>query len=149
MANQYIVEKHRHHTQVQGHKFSIGLFNGENLIGVAVCGRPVSRHLDDGLNLEITRLCVDEAYKNSCSKLYSVCARIAKEMGYKRILTYILKSETGISLRASGWVLTEDNCGGTVWKRNDGERTDTISNLFGEKKKYPKELKQRWERIYE
>ena len=29
------------------------------LVGVAVVGRPVARHLDDGLTLEITRVATD------------------------------------------------------------------------------------------
>ncbi len=35
--------------------------------------------------------------------LYSAAARIARELGYYRILTYILATESGVSLRASGW----------------------------------------------
>jgi hypothetical protein len=38
--------------------------------------------------------------------LYSACARAAKALGYGRIITYILESESGTSLRASGWVMT-------------------------------------------
>ena len=56
------------------------------LIGVAICGRPVSRHLDDGFTLEINRLCVTEN-GNCASMLYGRCAAIAKNMGYKKIIT--------------------------------------------------------------
>lgn len=145
-ANKFIVELHRHHKQVQGHKFSIGCFEEDKMIGVAICGRPVSRHLDNGLTMEVTRLCTDGT-KNVCSKLYSACARIAKELGYDKIVTYILESETGHSLKATGWQCEAVGCGGLKWKRNDGERTDTIVNLFGEEKKYPNELKQRWAKV--
>lgn len=100
-ANSFIIKLHRHHKEVQGHKFSIGLFDKERLIGVAVCGRPVSRRLDDGTRLEVTRVCTDGT-RNACSMLYGRCARIAKEMGWVEIQTYILKSETGVSLRAAG-----------------------------------------------
>lgn len=53
-ANRYIVENHRHHDKVQGHKFSEDAFVDGKMVGVAVVGRPVSRHLDDGLSLEVT-----------------------------------------------------------------------------------------------
>lgn len=142
-ANKFIIELHRHHKQVQGHKFSIALEANGKVCGVAVCGRPVSRHLDNGFILEVTRLCTDGT-KNACSKLYSACARIAKEMGYDKIITYILESETGHSLKATGWECEAVGVGGLKWKRSDGVRTDSIINLFGEEKKYPNELKQRW-----
>ena len=61
-ANAFGKLNHRHHDSVTGCKFAIGLYktvHGENkLIGVAICGRPVSRHLDNGLTLESNRLCV-------------------------------------------------------------------------------------------
>ena len=40
---------------------------GDRLCGVAICGRPVARYLDDGLTLEILRCCTDGTY-NACSK---------------------------------------------------------------------------------
>jgi|SRR5690606_38717306 len=65
-------------------------------------GRPVARHLQDGLTLEVNRLCTDGT-KNVCSKLYSACWRVARELGYRRLITYILESEPGVSLKAAGW----------------------------------------------
>ena len=46
-------------------------------------------------------------------------------MGYERIQTYVLDSETGTSLRASGWTC-EGPAGGGQWKHTDGKprRTD-------------------------
>lgn len=144
-ANKFIIELHRHHKEVQGHKFSIGLDANGKMVGVAVCGRPVSRHLDTGYILEVTRLCTDGT-KNACSKLYSSCARIAKELGYDKIITYILESETGHSLKATGWECEAKGVGGKAWsgKYNGKARTSSIINLFGEEKKYPNEMKQRW-----
>lgn len=143
VANRYIIENHRHHKKVQGHKFSIGLFIDDKLIGICCCGRPVSRHLDNGFILEVTRLCTDGT-KNACSKLYSAAARVGRELGYDKIITYILESESGNSLIATGWKCEARDVGGLKWKRNDGERTDSITDLFGTVKKYPNEKKQRW-----
>jgi len=102
-ANSFVDSYHRHHNGTVGCKFCIGLYEGDKLIGVAICGRPVSRHLDDGTVCEINRLCTlgDD---NACSMLYGACARIAKQMGYKKIITYILQSESGVSLKASNFV---------------------------------------------
>lgn len=84
-----------------------------DIVGVAVCGRPVSRKLDDGFTVEINRLCTDGTY-NACSLLYGACCRVAKEMGYKKIITYILESENGASLKASNFVC-EGRAGGKKW----------------------------------
>lgn len=60
-ANAFVEQHHRHHKPVVGHKFSIGCTDGEKIVGVAIVGRPVSRHLDDGWTLEVNRLCTDGA----------------------------------------------------------------------------------------
>ncbi len=86
-ANEFVAQHHRHHKPVVGHKFSIGCtLNGE-LVGVAIVGRPVSRYLDDGLTLEVNRLCTDGT-KNACSMLYAAAWRAARAIGYRKIVTY-------------------------------------------------------------
>lgn len=109
-ANEFVAEYHRHHKPVVGHKYSLGCYKDGNLVGVVITGRPVSRHLDDGMTLEVTRLCTDGT-KNACSFLYGAAARVGKEMGYHKIITYILQSEPGTSLKASGWTC-EGEAGG-------------------------------------
>ena len=64
-ANAFVEQKHRHHGKVVGHKFSIGASNGKEIVGVAIVGRPVARHLDDGWTLEVNRLCTDGT-RNAC-----------------------------------------------------------------------------------
>lgn len=132
-ACDFVSQHHRHHRPTVGCKFSIGLFEGDKLVGVAICGRPVSRKLDDGLTCEINRLCTDGTY-NACSMLYGACSRVAKEMGYEKIITYILESENGASLKASNFVC-EGVAGGLKW---------TGSRDTG--KDYPHEMKTRWSR---
>lgn len=73
-ANAFVEQNHRHHGPVAGHKFSIGLSDGEQIVGVAIIGRPVSRHLDDGWTLEVNRLCTDGS-RNACSMLYAAAWR--------------------------------------------------------------------------
>ena len=132
-ASAYINQHHRHHKATVGHKFSIGVFDGDRMVGCAVCGRPVSRYLDDGTTCEINRLCTDGT-SNACSMLYGACCRIAKEMGYAKVITYILASENGASLRASNFVC-EGEAGGTHWT---GER-DKGQDI-------PAQMKTRWVR---
>ena len=68
-----------------GHKYSIGASDGENLVGVAIVGRPVARKLDDGFTAEVLRVCVkDDSPKNTCSFLYGRSWRIWQQMGGKR-----------------------------------------------------------------
>ena len=101
-ANEFVSNHHRHNKPVAGHKFSIGLFDDENkLVGVAICGRPVARMADDGLTLEVLRVCTDGT-RNANSMLYSRVKKIAQIMGYKKVLTYTLAEESGSSLRAVG-----------------------------------------------
>lgn len=146
-ANTFVEKLHRHHLPVYRDKFRIGCVDDNyDLIGVCQCARPVSRVLDDGLTIEVVRLCSDGT-PNVCSFLYSRAARIAKEMGYRKIITYILASENGASLKASGWHKEADNVGGGSWDTPSRHR-DIIDNqlsLFGKNKtKYSTERKSRW-----
>lgn len=109
-ANAYVEQNHRHHGPVVGHKFSIGCSDGEKIVGVAIVGRPVARHLDDGWTLEVNRLCTDGT-RNACSMLYAAAWRAARAMGYKRLVTYILESENG-GQPPGGWLEVR----GTSWR---------------------------------
>ena len=148
-ANEFVSRLHRHHAPVHRDKFRIGcLDDNGNLCGVIQMARPVSRCLDDGFTLEVVRLCTDGT-PNACSFLYSRGARIAKEMGYHKIITYILESEDGASLKASGWKLAASGVGGGSWD-TPTRRRSTIDNqisIFGDKQKYSTEKKNRWEKI--
>lgn len=101
-ANAFVTAHHRHHKPVVGHLFSLGASVGDQIVGVAIVGRPVSRFRDDGLTAEVTRLCTD-GHRNACSFLYGATARAAFALGFKRIGTYILSSEPGTSLMGTGW----------------------------------------------
>lgn len=126
-ANKTIDAWHRHHQPCVGHRFSIGVVDENGVLhGAVVVGRPVARLAGHPSKvLEVTRL-VTDGTKNACSMLYSAAARAGKELGFERIQTYILADEeTGVSLKASGW-LCEGLAGGGQWKHTDGKprRTD-------------------------
>lgn len=145
-AQAYINEHHRHHQSSHRDKFRIGCYDNGEIKGVIQVGRPVSRCLDDGKTLEVLRLCTT-GDKNVCSFLYSRAARIAKEMGYSKIITYILETENGTSLKASGWECECDNAGGKDWNVPSRPREVVSQQLsfIEEKQKYPVGVKkQRW-----
>jgi hypothetical protein len=133
-ANEFVRLHHRHHGAVQGAKFALAVAdeNG-SVVGIALVGRPVARLLDDGCTLEVTRVATDGS-PNACSALYGAARRVARELGYQKIITYTLASETGTSLKAAGWKLTAESEGGS-WSRPSRPRRDT----------HPTEPKKRWE----
>ena len=134
-ANELVASLHRHHKPAQGHRFSIGVRRGDDLVGAAIIGRPVARGCDPYNVAEVTRL-VTDGTRNAPSILYAAAARAAQAMGFQKIQTYILESEPGISLRAAGWTLDGTTAGGD-WNHSTAyagkRRTDQ-----------PMEPKQRW-----
>jgi hypothetical protein len=121
-ANAFVALHHRHHGPVVGHKFSLGAVKGDKIVGVAIVGRPVARARDNGLTLEVTRLATDGT-RNACSFLYGACARACFALGYQRIGTYILASENGGTLKASGWRLIGETRGRS-WSAPSRPRVD-------------------------
>ena len=140
----FISKLHRHHEPPQGWKFGIGINDGEKVVGVVIVGRPVSRYMDDGWTLEVTRCCTDGT-KDACSKLYAAAWRAARSMGYKRMITYTLYTEKGTSIKAAGWreigragggswncksrprVQKSPTCQKTLWEIDEGGKTDAES----------------------
>ncbi len=123
-ANQFVSENHRHHKPVVGHKFCMAVSKDGKVVGVAITGRPVSRHLDDGWTLEVNRCCTDGT-KNACSMLYGASWRAAKAMGYRRLITYILDSEKGTTLKAANWRLVGERGSKRGWNVPSRPRVDT------------------------
>ena len=101
-AAEFVADWHRHNKPPVGHKFSIGVAADSKLVGVAMVGRPVARHYDDGLTLEVNRTATDGT-ANANSMLYGAAWRAAKALGYGRLITYTQAEESGASLRAAGW----------------------------------------------
>lgn len=101
-ACEFVAAWHRHHDAPVGHKFSVGVAAESTLVGVAIVGRPIARHLDNGQTLEVIRSATDgTAHVNSM--LYGAAWRAAKALGYRRLITYTQAGESGASLRAAGW----------------------------------------------
>lgn len=130
---EFVSTHHRHHVPPQGHKFSVGVVDHDGkLVGVGSGGRPVSRHMDDGLTLEITRVASDGT-PNVCSKIYGSLRKCGVHMGYRRFITYTLEEESGVSLRGSGWI-EDGTVKGETWNKPNRKRVD----------KHPTSDKTRW-----
>lgn len=135
-AKRFVGDHHRHNLPPVGWKFGVGVADGDRLVGVAMAGRPVARHLDDGVTLEVIRTCTDGT-PNANSMLYGAVARAAKALGYHTLYTYTLTEEPGTSLRAAGWhrdaeLELEPRA---AWQYTGQSRVQT--DLFGDERRPP------------
>ena len=121
--------------------FVVGVEAEGRLCGVALCGRPVARGLQDGLTIEVNRLCTDGT-PNACSALYAAARRAARALGYRRLITYTLASESGASLRAAGFNKVAELKARPTWDGRTKRRVQV--DLFGYETR-PVGPKIRWE----
>ncbi|MFF0740612.1 XF1762 family protein [Streptomyces sp. NPDC004111] len=123
-AKEFVRAWHRHHPPPAGMIFAVGAADATGTLrAVAVVGRPVARHLDDGATLEVTRTASDGA-RHANSLLYGACWRAAKALGYRRLLTYTQEGESGASLRGAGWQLIARRPPRPGWHTPSRPRTD-------------------------
>jgi hypothetical protein len=133
-AKAFVALHHRHHDPPRGHKFSVAVADDQGeLRGVAMIGRPVARHMDDGFTLEVNRVATDGC-DNACSALYGAAWRAARALGYRKLITYTLASEPGSSLRGAGWSVVAE-VRGRSWSCKTRPRMDH----------HPTDDKLRWE----
>ena len=129
VAKDFVNEHHAHNRAPAGWKFGAGIWNGGQLIGVVMVGRPVARKIDAKTTVEVNRLCIrrdvpSELVWNACSLAYGWAAREARARGFGKIITYTLEIESGTALRAVGWAREAVTQGGS-WNRPSREREDT------------------------
>jgi hypothetical protein len=122
-AKLFIAVVHRHNPKVVGARSCVGAAENGEMVGVALVGRPVNKHLDDGWTAEITRVANEAGYKNACSFLFNAASKLARSMGYRRCFTYNQKRESGSSLRALGWKVLYD-IRGRSWNTPSRPRMD-------------------------
>jgi hypothetical protein len=134
-ANEMVRLFHRHNRPVPGAKFCLGAAANGQIVGVAIVGRPVARMLDDGWTLEVNRVCTDGT-PNANSALYGACRRASFALGYRKLITYTLTSESGSSLRGAGWRCLGE-AGGGQWSCRSRPRVDL----------HPLQTKLKWEAV--
>ena len=125
-ANDFVRRLHRHHRPTPGSIFCVGVASDVGLHGVAICGRPVARKLDDGATVEVNRVATD-GHRNACSMLLGACRRAARALGFTRVITYTLPSEGGASLRAAGFAFDGEAGGPSkAWGTREGRNAPPL-----------------------
>lgn len=126
VANAHVSRLHRHHAPMPpGFAWwCVAAVVSGKIVGVAIAGRPSNRNNDDGQTVEVLRVATDGT-PNAPSSLLGACARAAKAIGARRILTYTLSSESGASLRGAGWVCECADTGRSFWD-NANTRTPAV-----------------------
>jgi len=142
-AREFVARHHRHSQPHVVEKFQVGLAKDGELIGVGVAGLPSARLLCDGETVEITRLCTT-GERNAASMLYGALLRAARALGYARAFTYTLQSESGASLKASGWTLDAELDVPQTWDRPNRSRENSKAPLFGEPPAFKPAPRIRW-----
>ncbi|MEU3008101.1 XF1762 family protein [Streptomyces sp. NPDC006863] len=135
-AREFVRAWHRHHPPPAGQIFSVGAADHEGMLrAVAIVGRPVARHLDNGTTLEVTRTASDGT-RNTNSLLYGASWRAAKALGYRRLITYTQEGESGASLRGAGWRVIASRPPRAGWhtasRPRAGHGNDRIARLLWE-----------------
>ncbi|MEU9155114.1 XF1762 family protein [Streptomyces sp. NPDC048417] len=123
-AKEFVRTWHRHHPPPAGQVFAVGAADETGTLrAVAIVGRPVARHLDDGVTLEVTRTGGDGT-RSANSLLYGASWRAAKALGYRRLVTYTQDAESGASLRGAGWHIIASRPPRAGWHTPSRPRTD-------------------------
>lgn len=124
-ANDYVVAWHRHHGPLPGGFawFAVGAVANDEIVGVAIAGRPTNRNNDDGMTVEVLRVATC-GFPNAASALLGACARAALALGAERVITYTLESESGKSLRGAGW--QEEKRGIVSWWTHGNTRPKAV-----------------------
>lgn len=137
-ANEHVAAWHRHNRPVPGAKFCVGAADEAGVLhAVAIAGRPVARHFDDGQTIEVNRVASDGT-RNACSMLYGACKRAAFALGYRRVITYTQAEEGGASLRAAGWRVIAERPSRPGW---------SVPSRPRDKGRYAPSNRQLWEAV--
>lgn len=104
LALPFIKRVHRRLPDLHVAMWAISVRRGADVVGCAVVGSPARAWMEDDAVLCVARVAVIEGHPNACSMLYGACSRAAKAMGAEDLVTYTHADETGISLKAAGWV---------------------------------------------
>lgn len=135
-ANILVKRWHRHHQPVRGALFAVAVAQdgAEEPCGACIVGRPNARGSQDGWTVEAVRV-VTDGTKNASSKLLGAAWRAARALGYRRLITFTLHSESGSSLRAAGFTIVGETPGKS-WSTPSRPRVD----------RHPLQKRWKWEK---
>lgn len=124
-ANRFVLAFHRHHLDMPSGigRYALAAIEPDGLVhGVAIVGLPAAlNRMNEQSVLEVSRLATD-GHPNACSVLYAACGRAGRALGFRRIITYILDTEAGGSLKPAGWQQDDGMWGGMGWSNRPGRR---------------------------
>lgn len=139
-AMAFIARHHHHVGSLPGDRFRAAIWNGPTMLGVVVIGNPTARAYNHKGIVEVRRLCLNLGISEllrwkACSALYVWAAEESARRGWRKIITYTLASESGMSLRYARWTREGQTGGGSRSWANRAGRQDA-----------PREPKVRWSR---
>lgn len=119
-ARAYVQRHHSHLNAPIGGLFAVSVRKGEEMVCVAIVGRPVARLMQNGTTCEVIRLCSDGSAPHAASMALGACVRAAVALGWRRIVSNTLLGEPGTCYRAAGWRPTSISAGGDGWHSRPG-----------------------------
>lgn len=108
----FVASVHRRLPKIQGAMWAISARRRGDVVGVALVGHAARMLAADDATLSVLRVAVIEGNPNACSMLYGACSRMARASGADNLVTYTHGDESGVSLRAAGWIDGGMTCGG-------------------------------------
>lgn len=119
-AQIFIQKHHRYLPRPRTHLFTVSVAHKTGTVAVAIVGRPVSASQCDRTTCEVIRLATIEGHPNVASMAIGAAWRVAKALGYLKLISYISGDLNGESYIASGMKF--------VWERKRGRWNGTDKN---------------------
>lgn len=127
IANSFVRGHHSYMSRVHRCKYSLGLTFDKELVGVIICNVPSSPHYDDGRTLEILRCAIAVGWPHAASKLIGQACRVARAMGYKKVITWCDAAKSGTSYVATNFKLVKISQR-SHWKTRPAKREEEPSS---------------------
>lgn len=131
-ANRFIKAHHRYMTVIHRARYCISAYHNGQLVGIVATTPPTNNKVDDGLTIEIARLCTHLAPYNTASALISRACKAARAMGFRKVITYVDASVDGACYRSCNFISGSEFLR-RPWKKNldcyDAKKTSSIRRL--------------------
>lgn len=144
-----IAKVHRHLDPPEGWVCGVGLALDGELVGSGILCRPVApKTAKDRRISEIARVAVPAGLRNANSMVYAALRDAARALGYWKVQTFTLESESGASLRAVGFKLVRPAAEDSPRRPGQWDSNRRTPTLFPElEPEIAGEPKNRWECI--
>lgn len=132
-ARAFVLAHHRHHFDPTAWIAQFGAAVDDVLVGVGIIGLPVARALASGdrATVELLRTATDGT-RNANSMLSRNGWKVARALGYERLITYTQAGESGASLRAAGFEVVAERPARGGWDMPSRPRKPRLCESCGE-----------------